>query len=87
MAMSRKQYRFWFHYNKPVSKQTGEHLWSVHYRKKCYIVKEIQLLATAFSKINKSQPYAVMQGYATDVVVGTKGKTVTIVNTNENESK
>ena len=59
-----KKYRFFYHYNKPAKKM------SVHYRGKCYIVTDVQCLVPSYSKWNKRQPYIVMQGYASEIVVG-----------------
>ncbi len=64
--MNRK-YRFFLHYNKPLSKQKGEHYWSVHWRNKCYFVKNVVCHVPTNSKTNKRQPYVVMQGFATYV--------------------
>lgn len=63
-----KKYRFFLHYNKPLSKQKGEHIWSVHYRNTCFFVKHIDCQVVTNSKVNKRQPYVVMQGFAKEVV-------------------
>lgn len=64
-----KVYRFFYHYNKPLSKQLGKTMWSVHFRGKCHMVENIACFATGFSKTNKRQPYAVIQGFAEKVIV------------------
>ena len=63
-----KKYRFFFHYNKPLSKQRGEHIWSVHWRNKCYFVKNIICQPETTSKTNKTQPYVVMRGFTHKVL-------------------
>lgn len=64
-----KKYRFFLHYNKIVSKQRGEHYWSVHFRKKCHFVKDIQCTVPTESKTNYTQPYVVMRGFASKVEI------------------
>ena len=63
-----KQYRFFLHYNKPLSKKIGEHFWSVHYKNKCYFTKNIECNTITESKLNKTQPYVVMRGFATNLI-------------------
>lgn len=74
-----KKYRFFYHYNKPLSKQLGRVMWSVHFRGTCHMVEAISCLVPAESKVNKRQPYAVMQGFAEAVSV--HSKTAVIFNT------
>lgn len=62
-----KLYRFFFHYNKPASKANGRPMLSVHFRGKCYIVTDVSCGVPTYSKVNKKQPYCVMQGKARDV--------------------
>lgn len=66
--MKNKQ-RFFFHYNKPASKQAGRVRWSIHWRGTCYIVDHIVCFEPTESKVNKRQPYAVMQGFTTSVML------------------
>jgi len=61
--------RFFFHYNKPLSKQKGYVIWSVHFKDTCYYVKEIKCKVPCESKVNKRQLYAVMIGFANNVAV------------------
>lgn len=66
---SKGKYRFFFHYNKPVSKQKGEPYLSVHWKNQCIIVKGDRLKVTTpiESKVNKRQPHVVMQGFAKNI--------------------
>jgi hypothetical protein len=66
------KYRFFFHYNKPLSKQLGKTMWSVHHRGKCHMVENIICEVPLESKTNKRQPYAVMQGFTKGLVGDTK---------------
>lgn len=64
-----KKYRFFLHYNKPLSKQKKKHLWSIHYRGSCYFVENIKCNVITESKINNRQPYVVMRGYASKIII------------------
>lgn len=74
-----KRYRFFYHYNKPLSKQLGKPMWSVHFKNECKMVEKINCFSPAESKANKRQPYAVMQGFTTAVMVDNKNKVATIL--------
>lgn len=67
--MNEKKYRFYFHYNKPLSKLKNEHYWTVHYKKQCLTATEIQCNVITESKTNKLQPFVVMQGFAQSVEI------------------
>lgn len=60
-------YRFFYHFNKPMTLKKGEVIWSLHFRKKCYFVKNINCLVPTNTKINKTQPKGVVQGFCTDI--------------------
>lgn len=64
-----KKYRFFLHYNKPLSKQKGIHMWSVHYRNVCYFTENIECNVFTKSKLNKRQPYVVMRGFAKNLKI------------------
>lgn len=64
-----KRYRFFLHYNKPLSKQKGEHIWSVHFRNKCYFTPHIDCTVATESKTNSRQPFVVMRGMATEIEI------------------
>ena len=57
----KKRYRFWYHYNRQYSKMT------VHFRKKCYIVKDITCEPAVETKWNNNQPKLVLKGWCTDI--------------------
>lgn len=54
-------YRFFYHYYK------AKKAMSIHFRNRCYVVKNVICHAPCESKWNKRQPMLVMQGYATKV--------------------
>lgn len=61
--------RFFFHFNKPLSKQRKKVMWSVHFKDECHFVEQIECRVPCESKARKTQPYAVMIGSAKDVLV------------------
>lgn len=63
-----KKYRFFLHYNKPLSKQKGKHMWSVHYKGVCYFTEHIDCQPSTESKVNKTQPYVVMRGMSSGII-------------------
>lgn len=69
----RKEYRFSFHYHKQRD------MMSVHFRKACFLVKDVQCLTSCVSKYNKTQPRLVMQGWAKEVIIPKGSKTAIIV--------
>jgi hypothetical protein len=66
-----KAKRFFFHLNKPRTKQAGRPVWSFHYDGTCYIVNKITCDLPVQTKENKRQPLAVVQGMARKVVLTT----------------
>jgi len=58
-----KKYRFFYHYNKQHKKMT------VHFKKKCLIVDDIDCKVSCETKWNKTQPQLVMRGFATNVEI------------------
>lgn len=43
---------------------------TVHFRKKCYLVKAVDCLVPCETKWNRNQPKVVMQGWATNIAIG-----------------
>jgi hypothetical protein len=58
-----KKYRFSYHW----VRQTN--MWSVHFKKECIHKEHIECHTKCESKINKTQPYRTMQGFATEIIV------------------
>lgn len=83
--MKIKKYRWVAHYNKPLSLQKKKVMWSVKYRGKCYFTENINFVITGSfaTKSNKTQPYAVIQGWATELIKTKNG--IVIVERSENE--
>lgn len=57
-----KKYRFFYHYRR----QDG--LMSVHFRKKCTPIRDVECRVKSETKRNKEQPRLVIQGFATDII-------------------
>lgn len=61
--------RFFFHYNKPASLSKKKPQISIHFKNKCIIVDNIEVRVQTEGKLNKRQPYFVMQGWAKEVEI------------------
>jgi len=59
-----KPYRFWFHYNKPMSRKIGMAVWTVHWRGKCYQALNIKCNTITETHEKSRQPHAVVRGMA-----------------------
>lgn len=59
-----KQYRFWFHYNKPMSRQMDMAVWTVHWKNKCWQALSIKCNVDTETHERSSQPHAIVRGYA-----------------------
>lgn len=59
-----KKYRFFYHYYRQYNEMT------IHFKKKCYRVKNVICEVPTETKWNeKEQPYLVMQGFASEVII------------------
>jgi hypothetical protein len=56
---------FWFHYNKPLSKQRGYPTMTVHCQGACHFVRHIECHVPVRTRERKSQPHVVMAGSGT----------------------
>jgi hypothetical protein len=61
--------RFFFHFNKPLSRQRKCVVWSVHFKGQCLFVNDIRCSVPCESHARKRQPFAVIRGMATSVTV------------------
>lgn len=64
-----RTYSFFYHYNKPLSRQRGKPQISIHYRGACMIVDNIVLNVKTWGRLNKRQPYFVVVGKAKDITI------------------
>jgi hypothetical protein len=58
-----KKYRFFYHYYKQKGKMT------IHFKKSCTVVDNIECRVPCQTKWNKTQPQLVMQGFASNVKI------------------
>ncbi len=58
--------RFFYHYNKPLSKARGKPQISVHWKGACHFVDNVVINVPTWGRINKRQPYFVIVGDATN---------------------
>jgi len=64
------KYSFFFHYNKPASRQKGSPVISLHYKQQCHLVGNVVCNVPTKGKINvKRQPNFVMAGKAENVLI------------------
>lgn len=61
--------RFFIHYNKPETQRRDKVTISVHHDNKCHMVDNVVCSLPTEGKVNKRQPYFVMQGYCHDVKI------------------
>ncbi|MEK6881654.1 MAG: hypothetical protein AABY22_18690 [Nanoarchaeota archaeon] len=71
-----KKFRFYFHFNKPLSKKVGRPQLSIHFQNKCCIVDKITCFVDTESKNNSRQPHCVMRGWADRIIIDKKEATV-----------
>lgn len=60
---------FFFHYNKPESKKQQKPIISIHYDNQCMFVENIVVNVPTKGRLRKRQPYFVMSGKATEIVI------------------
>jgi hypothetical protein len=68
---------FWFHYNKPASMSAGKVQVSIHFKKQCLIVDNLECFVPCRGKIRKTQPRFVMQGIANNITISNGIATIT----------
>ena len=73
-----RSYRFWYHYNKPLSKRMGRPTMTVHFKDRCIYADNIICHVPTETHQRKRQPRMVVRGFA---------KTVTWVTEKEPRTK
>ena len=61
--------RFWFHYNKPKSRELGRNVLTVHFNNACHFVTGLRCNVPISTRDRKAQPRCVMAGEATNITV------------------
>lgn len=64
-----KVYRFFYHYNKPMSAKRNKPTISIHYKKQCMMVDNFVCMVPTRGKVNKQQPRFVVTGKATEITI------------------
>lgn len=64
-----KSYRFWYHYNKPKSREYKEGIMTVHYKGTCIHTRNIVCHVPSESHRRTRQPIMVMRGWAKDISI------------------
>ena len=72
MASGTRPKAFWFHYNKPASKQQGCNVLTIHYEGKCHLVHDISCHVPLATRHRKTQPHCVMAGVGVVSIEGDK---------------
>ena len=60
---------FFFHYNKPASKQAKKPVISLHFQKQCHLVDNVIVNVPTQGKIRKTQPFFVITGKAKEIII------------------
>lgn len=58
-----RTYRFFFHYYKQKGKM------SVHFKKQCTVIKDIDCRVPVETKYNKTQPRLIMRGFCKEIII------------------
>lgn len=61
--------KFWYHYNKPASRSAGCNILTVHFKGVCHLVKDIVCKVPTATRSRKTQPYCVIAGDASGILV------------------
>lgn len=68
-----RTYKFFYHFNKPLTRQRGKPYMSVHFRGKCYFTPDLICRVPCQTKVNKRQPIMVMEGKCNELhITGSK---------------
>ena len=62
-----RSYRFWYHYNKPLSKRMGRPTMTVHFKDRCIYADNIICHVPTETHQRKRQPHMVVRGFAKTV--------------------
>ena len=64
-----KKFKFFFHYNKLLSKQKGKPIISFHHHRTCYFVENLEINVLTKGEIRNKQPYFVIVGKANRIEI------------------
>jgi hypothetical protein len=72
---TKNQRRFFYHYNKPLSRVEGRNVLTVHWKGSCHAVNDIECWVPAETHTQKDQPRCIIRGWATAVQFHTNPNT------------
>lgn len=61
-TMINKPRAFYFHYNKAASRAAGKNILTIHYKKQCLLVEDIECSVPIKTRKRKTQPRCVICG-------------------------
>ena len=64
-----RKYRFWYHYNKPKSREYKAPIMTVHYKGQCIHTRRILCDTPTETHRRSKQPYMVVRGWANDISI------------------
>lgn len=64
MKRPKKPWRFFLHYNKPMSRKAEVPVWTIHWKGKCYQAYNLKVRAWTETHEQNRQPRGVVRGYA-----------------------
>lgn len=64
-----RYYTFWFHYNKQNSTKAGKPQLTIHYKKQCLIVDNVDCNVNIKGHLNKQQPFFVLKGKCSTIEI------------------
>jgi hypothetical protein len=72
-----KEYRFFYHFNKPATKSEGRVVWTIHWRDRCMQAYNLDIRRPTKTRgQTKRQPWGVVVGMASSVVIDNDGNAV-----------
>lgn len=75
--LNKKTYRFFYHLNKPATKAEGRVVWTIHWRNQCIQAFSLDIRRpTKTREQMKRQPWAVVVGTASSVVIDNDGNAI-----------
>jgi hypothetical protein len=69
MHQQLKQKAFWFHYNKPLSRQLKKNMLTLHFEGVCHFVAGLDCEVPIKTRNRRSQPHCVMAGKASSITI------------------
>ena len=64
MKRPKKPWRFFLHYNKPMSRKAEVPVWTIHWKGKCYQAYKLTVRAWTETHEQNRQPRGIVRGYA-----------------------